>query len=203
VYKRGNKYVAQVTVGYEKCGDGIMRRKTRPKTFDKRKDAVAALAKLSAEPRREIPTLRQLYDRWLPSHQAGKSTLDCYKAAYKYFRDIELMRIDGITIEDCEKVSRAMSDRLDETDPIPYQYLLEVSSPGLDRLLRLPEHFENAIGEAVEVHLYAPIEKKKQWEGVLEAATDTTVTLAFEDAPSMVFEKEKISSVRVIPDLDW
>ena len=119
-----------------------------------------------------------------------------------YFR-IFIDSAAGVTIEDCEKVSRAMSDRLDETDPIPYQYLLEVSSPGLDRLLRLPEHFENAIGEAVEVHLYAPVEKKKQWEGVLEAATDTTVTLAFEDAPSMVFEKEKISSVRVIPDLDW
>lgn len=103
VFKRGDKYVAQVTVGYEKCGDGIMRRKTRSKTFDKRKDAVAALAKLSAEPRREIPTLRQLYDRWLPSHQAGKSTLDCYKAAYKYFRDVELMRIDGITIEDYQE----------------------------------------------------------------------------------------------------
>jgi len=119
-----------------------------------------------------------------------------------YFR-IFIDKEEGVTIEDCERVSRAMSDRLDEADPIPQQYLLEVSSPGLDRLLRLPEHFKNAIGEAVEVHLFSPVEKQKHWEGVLEETTESTITLAFEDAPSMVFEKEKISSVRVIPDLDW
>lgn len=124
------------------------------------------------------------------------------EGAQWYFR-IFIDKEDGVTIEDCERVSRAMSDRLDETDPIPQQYLLEVSSPGLDRLLRLPEHFENAIGEAVEVHLYSPIEKQKRWEGVLSGATDSTITLAFLDAPEKVFEKEKISSARVIPDLDW
>lgn len=103
VYKRGDKYVAQVTTGYAKGADGIYRRKTRSKTFDKRKDAIAALTKLSAEPVRNVPTLRQLYERWLPTHKAGKQTLDCYKAAFRYFRDIELMRIDGITIEDYQE----------------------------------------------------------------------------------------------------
>lgn len=103
VFKRGSKYVAQVTIGYEKGTDGIKRRKTRSKTFDKRKDAIAALTKLTMEPVRNIPTLRKLYDQWLPTHKAGKQTMDCYKAAFKYFRDVELMRIDGITIEDYQE----------------------------------------------------------------------------------------------------
>jgi integrase len=103
VFKRGNKYVAQVTIGYEKGADGIRRRKTRSKTFDKRKDALAALTKLTAEPVRNVPTLRQLYDRWLPTHHAGKQTLDCYKAAFRYFRDVELFRLDNLTIEDLQE----------------------------------------------------------------------------------------------------
>jgi integrase len=103
VFKRGSKYVAQVTIGYEKGADGIKRRKTRSKTFDKRKDAIAALTKLTMEPVRNIPTLRKLYDQWIPTHKAGKQTMDCYKAAFKYFRDVELMRIDGITIEDYQE----------------------------------------------------------------------------------------------------
>lgn len=103
VFKRGSKYVAQVTIGYEKGADGIKRWKTRSKTFDKRKDAIAALTKLTMEPVRNIPTLRKLYDQWIPTHKAGKQTMDCYKAAFKYFRDVELMRIDSITIEDYQE----------------------------------------------------------------------------------------------------
>ena len=104
VYKLPNgKYIAVVTIGYKKGADGIQRRQTRSKTFDRKKDAVAALAKLSAEPARETPTLRQLYERWLPTHRAGKSTMDCYKAAFRYFRDIEIYRLDNITIEDLQE----------------------------------------------------------------------------------------------------
>ena len=104
VYKLKNgKYIATVTIGYEKCADGIKRRRTRSKVFVKRKDALAALTKLTAEPIRNIPTLRQLYDRWLPTHKAGKQTLDCYKAAFKYFRDVELFRLDNLSIEDLQE----------------------------------------------------------------------------------------------------
>ena len=104
VYKTpSGKYVAQITTGWVKREDGIKRRQTRSRTFEKKKDAVAALAKLTAEPTREMLTLRQIYDRWMPTHKAGKQTLDCYKAAFKYFRDIELMRIDSIAIEDYQE----------------------------------------------------------------------------------------------------
>ena len=104
VYKLPNgKYAAVVTIGYKKGADGLKRRQTRTRVFDKRKDAVASLAKLSAEPAREILTLRQLYDRWIPSHKAGKQTIDCYKAAFKHFRDIEIYRLDNLGIDDYQE----------------------------------------------------------------------------------------------------
>lgn len=104
VYKLPNgKYAAVITTGYKKGADGIKRRQTRKRVFDKRKDAVAALAKMVAEPTREMLSLRQLYDRWLPTHKAGKSTLDCYKAAFKGFTALEPYRLDNITIEDYQE----------------------------------------------------------------------------------------------------
>lgn len=104
VYKLKNgKYAAVVTTGYKKSADGIKRRQTRTRVFDRRKDAIAALAKLTAEPSREVPTLRQLYDRWLPTHKAGKQTMDCYKAAFGHFRELEIYRLDNLTIEDYQE----------------------------------------------------------------------------------------------------
>ena len=104
VYKApSGKYVAQITTGWVKREDGIKRRQTRSRTFERRKDAIAALAKMSAEPTREMLTLRQLYDRWLPTHKASKSTLDCYKAAFKGFAEVEIFRLDNITIEDYQE----------------------------------------------------------------------------------------------------
>lgn len=104
VYKLQNgKYAAVITIGYKKGADGIMRRQTRKRIYDRRKDAVAALARMTAEPAREILTLRQLYDRWLPTHKAGKSTIDCYRAAFKGFADLEPYRLDAITIEDYQE----------------------------------------------------------------------------------------------------
>lgn len=104
VYKApSGKYVAQITTGWVKREDGIKRRQTRSRTFERRKDAIAALAKMSAEPTREMLTLRQLYDRWLPTHKASKSTLDCYKAAFKGFRELEIYRLDNLSIDDYQE----------------------------------------------------------------------------------------------------
>ena len=104
IYKApSGRYVAQITTGWVKREDGIKRRQTRSRTFDKRKDAVAALAKMTAEPTREMLSLRQLYDRWIPTHKADKKTIGCYTAAFKHFRDIEVFRMDNITIDDLQE----------------------------------------------------------------------------------------------------
>ena len=74
---------------------------------------------------------------------------------------------DYVSTEDCENVSRFISDKLDELDPIDENYVLEVSSPGLDRELKKDEHFEKCIGELVDVSLYKAIDGEKKLTGVL------------------------------------
>lgn len=83
----------------------------------------------------------------------------------------------SISTDDCEKISRFLSDRLDETDPIQQNYYLEVSSPGMDRELLTEAHYERFAGSAVEVKLYRPIGGRKQIEGILEGLTDGNVII--------------------------
>ena len=71
----------------------------------------------------------------------------------------------GITVDDCERVSRAVSEVLDAEDPVPGQYTLEVSSPGLDRPLRTPEHFARFVGETVFVELAQPQDGRRRFAG--------------------------------------
>ena len=75
---------------------------------------------------------------------------------------------EGVNINDCEAVSRAFSDALDEADPIPDAYILEVSSPGLGRTLKKDKHLQKSIGEEVEIKLFKPLEKRKDFAGILE-----------------------------------
>ena len=84
---------------------------------------------------------------------------------------------DGITIEDCERMHRAIDPVLDEVDPIDTAYDLEVSSPGIERELRTDAHIDACIGETVEVRFFAPFEGKKSMEGVLAGRNGETELL--------------------------
>lgn len=93
---------------------------------------------------------------------------------------------DGIDIDDCEKVHRAIDPLIDEADPIEESYLLEVSSPGIERRLRTPEHFLACIGETVNLKLFAPIErdertKSKQIIAPMTAFDPETKNVTVED----------------------
>jgi ribosome maturation factor RimP len=81
----------------------------------------------------------------------------------------------GIALDDCERVSRAVSEVLDAEDPIPVQYTLEVSSPGLERPLRTAEHFARFVGETVSVETVQAIEGRRRFKGALAAAGAETV----------------------------
>lgn len=106
VYKLPNgKYRACVTK-YYKNADGTTKRITRSKTCDKKKDAIAALPGLIASPRAERKkgiSFKELYDKWLPTHRAGKSTIDCYKAAIRYFTDIWYIPMSELDIDDLQE----------------------------------------------------------------------------------------------------
>jgi len=105
----------------------------------------------------------------------------------------------GVNILDCETVSRALSDRLDEEDFIPDAYILEVSSPGLGRRLTKDKHLQMSIGEKVELRTYKPIEKQKDFSGTLKAFNQDTITIET-DGGETVFQRKEVAVVRLALD---
>ncbi len=105
----------------------------------------------------------------------------------------------GVDINDCENVSRALSDALDKEDFIAEAYILEVSSPGLGRTLKKDKHFEKSLGEEVEVKTYKPIDNCKEFTGILKAYDDKTVTIET-DNTEICFAKSDIALVRLALD---
>src|SRR5579864_2092807 len=83
----------------------------------------------------------------------------------------------GITVDDCERVSREVAALLDVDDPIPTAYTLEVSSPGFDRLLRTAAHFERFVGSRVFVELKAPRAGRRRYTGMLQAVSATGIEI--------------------------
>ena len=103
----------------------------------------------------------------------------------------------GITVDDCEIVSRELSELLDREDFIPDAYILEVSSPGLGRQLKKDKDFVRSIGEEVDVKLYKPIEKQKEFTGLLEDYNDTEITIRLDESTVMKFNRKEIALVRL------
>lgn len=102
----------------------------------------------------------------------------------------------GVTIEDCEKVSRAVSDIMDREDFIKDAYILEVSSPGLGRPLKKEKDFARNMGELVEIRTFRPIEKQKEFSGILKAYDEAHVTIEEEDGTERRFERNEIALIR-------
>lgn len=107
---------------------------------------------------------------------------------------------NGIGHEECLAVSRAVSDPLDEADPIPGSYSLEVSSPGLDRPLVKPADFVRFAGREVRVNTYGPINGRKNWRGLLKGLEDDEVVLTV-DGEEVRLPFDKVSRTRLVPDI--
>lgn len=106
----------------------------------------------------------------------------------------------GITVDDCEKVSRRLSDLLDEKDYIDEAYILEVSSPGLGRPLKKDKDFERSIGEEVEIRTFRPIHHQKEFTGILKAYDKEKVIIEMEEQEQMEFERSQIALIRLAFD---
>lgn len=104
----------------------------------------------------------------------------------------------GININDCELVSRRLSELLDEKDFIPDAYILEVSSPGLGRALKKDKHFAKSIGDEVEVKLFKAIDKQKEFTGYLESFNDEVIVISDEQENELEFERSNVASVRLV-----
>lgn len=122
------------------------------------------------------------------------------KEAGTWYLRLYIDKEGGITIDDCETVSRLFSDKLDEEDFIDDAYIMEVSSPGLGRPLKKEKDFKRSIGKEVEIRTYRPIDKQKEFFGVLTAYDESHVTITLDDQETRVFEKAEIALIRLAFD---
>ena len=106
---------------------------------------------------------------------------------------------EGITIEDCERMHRAIDPVLDEADPIESAYYLEVSSPGIERELRTDRHIEACMGSRVELRLYAPVDGAKTFVGVLASYEDGQITVET-PAGERTFARKDVAKIGTLFD---
>ena len=115
------------------------------------------------------------------------------REAGQWFLRVYIDKEGGVSINDCEAVSRPLSDLLDEADPIQGSYTFEVSSAGLDRPLKKPEHFAACAGQQVDVRFYRPVDGRKEYTGALVGCDgDGNVTV-----DDKTFEKKDVAQVRL------
>ncbi|MCR5369517.1 MAG: ribosome maturation factor RimP [Clostridium sp.] len=118
------------------------------------------------------------------------------KEAGTWYLRVYIDKEGGISVDDCETVSRRMDTWLDEEDFISDSYILEVSSPGLGRPLKKEKDYIRNEGCAVEVHLYKAQNGEKDFEGILKSWDADTVTLAFSGDEEITFRKKEIALIR-------
>jgi ribosome maturation factor RimP len=105
----------------------------------------------------------------------------------------------GITIDDCERASREISALLDVNDPVAGRYTLEVSSPGLERPLFTPAHFERFKGEQVRINVNLPIDGRRRFQGRIDAVDADRVTIE-QDGKPLEIAHANIAKARLVPD---
>lgn len=122
------------------------------------------------------------------------------KEGSNWFLRVYIDKDGGITVDDCELISRALSDLLDENDFIPDAYILEVSSPGLGRQLKKEKDFKRSIGELVELKLYKALNKQKEFEGVLLSYDENSITIELDNEEEVTINRSDIAIIRLAID---
>ena len=117
------------------------------------------------------------------------------KEGKDYFLRIFIDSKNGIDLNDCEKVNDAINDLLDSADYIKEQYFLEVSSPGVERVLRKDRHLEENIGSIVEVKLFKQLDGKKEYIGILKNFNEKSVEI--EDENNISIERNNIAQIKL------
>lgn len=123
--------------------------------------------------------------------------IEFVKEGPNWYLRIYIDKENGVSIDDCEVISKALEKRLDETDPIEQAYILEVSSPGIDRPLKKEKDFIKYAGEIVDIKLYKPFDGKKEYQGELKGLQDKIITIIEEDGKEISFTQKEIASIRL------
>ena len=121
------------------------------------------------------------------------------KEGADYYLRAYIDKPEGVSILDCENVSRSLSDELDREDFIPDAYVLEVSSPGLGRTLKKDRHLRNSIGREVEVKLFKPLEGRREFAGRLESFDADSIVI-LEGEAQRSFQRSEIALIRLAMD---
>jgi ribosome maturation factor RimP len=121
------------------------------------------------------------------------------KEGKDYYLRVFIDKEEGISLDDCEKVNNAITDILDEKNYIKDQYFLEISSPGIERILRKDKHLNDNIGNKICINLFKPIEKEKQIIGTLEKFDDNSIYVNCKD--TIQIDRKNISLIKTV--YDW
>jgi len=124
-----------------------------------------------------------------------KEAKDWFLRVYIDWSDYESEKY--ISLDDCEKVSRYLSERLDAIDPIEKNYYLEVSSPGIDRPLLEEKHYVRYTGKEVDISLYKAIDGKKAFSGILKGLKDDKITIIDEKNVEIEFALEQVAKTKL------
>ncbi len=123
--------------------------------------------------------------------------LEFVKEGVNWYLRVYIDKDGGVSIDDCELVSRALEEKLDAADPIEQAYILEVSSPGLDRPLKKEADFQKFQGEIIDVKLYKPLNGSKQYQGKLLSLENGVLSIEEENGNIVAFEYKETASVRL------
>ncbi len=123
--------------------------------------------------------------------------IEFVKEGQNWYLRLYIDKDGGVTVDDCEFVSRAVEAVLDEKDPIEQAYILEVSSPGLDRPLKKDSDFVKYAGEIVDVKLYKAVNKQKEFQGELKGLEGAIVTITDSDGNELSFDRKDIALIRL------
>ncbi len=135
----------------------------------------------------------------MPIIEANKFELvdvEYVKEAGNWYLRVYVDKEGGIAVDDCEVVSRALSDLLDAEDFVEDSYILEVSSPGLGRPLKKEKDFVRSIGKEVDIHLYKSIDRQKEFTGVLKSWSKEEIVLQIEDT-DVAFDRTNVALIRL------
>lgn len=150
-------------------------------------------------------TEQRVYDLIKPiTDELGYFLWDvCYvKEGALWYLRVFIDRDEGITIDDCERATRPISDVLDEKDPIPQSYMLEVGSAGLERELVKEEHFDVCIGDTVRIRFIRSVDGEKEIVAELAAAGKDGITVADENGKERKFPLSDIAFVKLYMDFE-
>ncbi len=141
-------------------------------------------------------TIEEFLNPMMEEHAFELVEVDFAKEGSNWYLRVYLDKEGGITIEDCELVSRGLEKIMDEHDPIEQPYILEVSSPGIDRALKTEKDFKKYAGRTVELRLFKPIDSRKEFQGTLVGLIDGAIVIT-EEGQELTFPKKSVSNCKL------